>query len=323
MPAPNHWTLLLGLGLGLGCGQKDSDDDDDDDDGGGGGWDLGTDTGVHGDGGGTDGGGTDGGGTDGGGTDGGGTDGGGGDGGGTDGGGADGGGGDGGSGDLGRLALELDRLDFGAVDVGADRCEGLELRNTGGANLRLLEATSSSAAFFVEGLALPLTLGPGGLATATVCFSPAAVRAYSGTITFDADTNDPTLEVSGEGLDDCAGCEPDIMVTYAKAEVDSLTMVSLLGLADYATLTLRNDGDADLEILEVRLDNDTAGGWFDHDWTGSTTLAPGDEAELTLSYVCEDVFCADAPSGSRDTNILHIESDDPDTPDWTVSLYGG
>ncbi len=72
-----------------------------------------------------------------------------------------------------------------------------------------------------------------------------------------------------------------------------------------ATVTLANDGDADLTITDLSISGDgwTVGAMDTLPWT----LAPGDETSLVVV-------------GEPGTATLTVTSDDPDTPTWDVPL---
>jgi len=232
-----------------------------------------------------------------------------------------GGGGGGGEGDSApNVSLNATSYDFGELEIGRSVTESFTLTNNGGSPLTLSGITPSDGAFRIGGIAANATLAPGASGTVDVTFAPTRSEAYSGTISIAS--NDPdgaaTIAVRGRGAQTCSLCEPVIEV-----DTDSLEF-TVFGSSDRKTVIVRNDGDVDLRVTDVSVANDlvaTCGTFSVSGWSGPRVVAPSGSMSLTVTYTITD-NCFDYPFPDLDSNMMHILSNDPYTPDWAISLQG-
>ena len=82
-----------------------------------------------------------------------------------------------------------------------------------------------------------------------------------------------------------------------------------------------NSGDMPLIVSEVSLNNDSIStcGEFVHSWAGEATLAPGESTTIGVDYIATSA-CMESSYPGTDQNMLHILSNDTDTPDKVISL---
>lgn len=89
--------------------------------------------------------------------------------------------------------------------------------------------------------------------------------------------------------------------------------VSGAGFTQVVSLTIRNDGDADLNNLAGSLSGAQSGS-FSLGLIGQTSLTPGQSTSVTLAFT-------PATTGTHQASLL-IESNDPDEGSFTISLSG-
>lgn len=251
--------------------------------------------------------------------------------GGTDSGGGDGGGDDGGGdgGSTGSLSLSDTSIDFGEVDVWDPATVDIDVTNTGDEDLLLLEAESSDPEFEVEGdgFELPAVLAAGDTRTLSVTYAPEEEGHDNGTITLTTDTEGvgATIVVSGDGFQSCSICQPIISVSTGGTDDYTMSFFWLIASDGYSAtqpLVVSNAGDEDLNLTGVSLSNDVIAlcGEFSTDFSGApVTLAAGESTTIGVTYAVTE-SCLDLPSTSFDTNILHLQSNDPSEPDYAVNL---
>ena len=248
-------------------------------------------------------------------------------------GGTDSGGGDGGSGDeggtTGSLSLSSSSIDFGEVDVWEPATVEVDVSNTGDEDLLLLDAVSSDGEFAVsgQGFSFPATLTAGQTRTIEVEYAPEDEGRDSGTIELTTNTTGvgATIAVNGTGFQSCSICQP--IITVDTGGTDAYTMsffwlISTDGHSKTQPLAISNTGDQDLTVTAVVVNNDVIAtcGTFSTDFTGAAfTLAAGESKSVAVTYEVTE-SCLDLPSTSFDSNILHISSNDPSDPDYSVSL---
>src|SRR5882757_989983 len=93
-------------------------------------------------------------------------------------------------------------ISFGNVTVGVTNTQTLTIRNPGTATLSVTQASLAGTGFSTSGLALPLSVAPGGSASFNVGFVPATASTFSGSITLINNTPNSPLVVplGGTGI---------------------------------------------------------------------------------------------------------------------------
>jgi Abnormal spindle-like microcephaly-assoc'd, ASPM-SPD-2-Hydin len=90
-------------------------------------------------------------------------------------------------------------LTFTSVQVGQTQSQTETVRNTGGTNSTISQATVAGSGFSISGLATPLTLTPGQSASFSVTFAPQSAGSVSGSVMVDSDATNPALSVALSG----------------------------------------------------------------------------------------------------------------------------
>ena len=99
----------------------------------------------------------------------------------------------------GFLTASPTKINFGSVPLGKSGLQTQTLTNSGGTNVTLVSAGSSGGAFWVSGIATPMTLAPGASVTFYAHFHPKLVGAVSGKVTVVSSATDYTVFVPLSG----------------------------------------------------------------------------------------------------------------------------
>ncbi|MFQ5589170.1 MAG: choice-of-anchor D domain-containing protein, partial [Nitrospiria bacterium] len=203
---------------------------------------------------------------------------------------------------------------FGDVTVGASANKTVTITNDGNADLNLgaIAVGNPVAAPFsiLNDTCSSTTLAPAGNCNLTVRFSPAVPGAFSDS--FDIPSNDPdenpvTVSVSGTGV---SGPEPDITFTPLNHGFGNVT----LGDSATQTITVKNDGDADLVLATVTLVNTSSPFSMQNDTCSGQILAPAASCVFDIRFA---PIAVGAFNGS-----FGIPSNDPDENPVTVEVSG-
>jgi len=90
-------------------------------------------------------------------------------------------------------------MTFTNVQVGQSQTQTETVKNTGGSDAHISQATVAPAAFSISGLTTPLTLTPGQSASFSVKFAPLSAGNSSGSVMVDSDATNPALSVALTG----------------------------------------------------------------------------------------------------------------------------
>jgi len=88
---------------------------------------------------------------------------------------------------------------FTNVQVGQTQAQTETVKNTGGMNATISQATVAGTGFSLSGLAAPLTLPPGQSVSFSVSFEPQSSGSFSGTVVISSNTSNPNLSVALSG----------------------------------------------------------------------------------------------------------------------------
>lgn len=232
-------------------------------------------------------------------------------------------------GEGGELSADQPSLSFGTLDLYASSMMQVSVTNTGSGPLTVDSVITTDGAFTLGGnLTPPRTLDPGEERVVEVTFTPSVAKNYSANLELASD--DPNggttrIALSGKGEDRCDICSPLITVdTGGPSDYAIDDFLSIFGSKDTRTVTIGNDGDEDLVVSGIAVNNDfilTCGNFALGGWGGSETVAPGRETTFTITYKATDP-CLDAPVRELDVNVAHIYSNDPVESDYVIELSG-
>lgn len=234
-----------------------------------------------------------------------------------------------GSGSGGDLSTDQPSLAFGTLDLYASSMKSLTVENIGDAPLTISALSASDAAYALGGNLTPgRTLDPGESRVVEVTFTPTAEKAYNAELTLTSDDPDSprtTITLSGTGHNECDYCSPVITVdTGGSSDYALQDFLSLFGSTDSRTISIGNDGDQDLEVRSIDVNNDflaTCGTFWLSSWSGSATVKPGKTTSFTVNYKATET-CLDVAQLSLDANVIHILSNDPSEGDYVIEIGG-
>ncbi len=90
-------------------------------------------------------------------------------------------------------------LTFTSVQVGQNQEQTETVKNTGGMNATISQASVSGKGFSISGISTPVTLTPGQSASFTVTFSPESAGNASGSVAIASDASNPNLSIALSG----------------------------------------------------------------------------------------------------------------------------
>ncbi len=218
-----------------------------------------------------------------------------------------------------RLVVSEAALDFGDVVVGESVTRSIRLENEGDARMEV-ELRPPSAPFILDADALSFELLPGKAEGISVTFSPTDEGDSADelvVLTTDREAQRTEIALTGSAT------EPDISVAAGGDGHSINDFVSIVGLyEDSREVTIYNNGSASLEVTDVYLYNDGTGGDFVLSGPALPVSIPvGGRTVVTITLRGAQT-AVELPDTTRDLNVCHILSNDPDTPDWTIDLYG-
>jgi len=195
-------------------------------------------------------------------------------------------------------------ISFGNVTVSVTNTQTLTLRNPGTATLNVTQASLAGTGFTTSGLALPLSVAPGGSASFTVGFAPASASNFSGSITLISNTPNSPLVVplTGTGISS---------ILQLSASPTSLTFGSLTtGTSATQSVTISNTGNSSVSISQVSA---SGAGFSTSGIAMPLSLAAGQSASFTVTF-------APASAGNLPGSVT-IVSNATNSP-LTVALSG-
>jgi len=136
---------------------------------------------------------------------------------------------------------------FGNVSVGSTGSQTLTISNPGTASLSLTQALLSGTGFSISGLALPLSVPPGGTSSFAVSFAPASAGSFSGNLTLVNNSPNSPFVVALSGT----GVTPTLQLS---ASPTSLSFGSLTtGTSATQTVALTNTGNSSVSLSQDTL----------------------------------------------------------------------
>jgi len=136
-------------------------------------------------------------------------------------------------------------LTFTNITVGQNQAQTETVKNVGGENATISQATAAGTGFSISGISAPLTLTPGQSASFTVTFAPQSAGSFPGSVAIDSNASNPTLSVALTGS--------AITQSIGTLSVSSVTVGSVVvGTSGTQTGTLSASG-ASVSVSSVSL----------------------------------------------------------------------
>jgi hypothetical protein len=195
-------------------------------------------------------------------------------------------------------------VSFGNVTVGVTNTQMLAISNPGTANLSVTQASLTGTGFSFSGLALPLSVPPGGSSAFTISFTPASASSLSGNLTLVNNTLNSPLVVALAGI----GVLP---VAQLAASPASLSFGSITtGTSGTQTVTLANTGNSSVSVSQISI---SATGFSATSFALPLTLAAGQSTSFSVTF-------APTTSGSFSGSVT-VTSNATNSP-LAISLSG-
>lgn len=217
--------------------------------------------------------------------------------------------------------------DFGEVDINKGAEADLTLTNTGDEALLITDFVPSDDTIVDWGreFTLPYVLDVGGTKDVTVLFTPQDEQAYNETLTVTSDANNDAaidLAIIGSGFHGCDICGPMISVdtksTDAYSISDFFVLITPWGDTDTRTVEIWNEGDEDLVVDSVSVENDTLQtdcSYTVKGFSGSKTITPWSYETIDITFTAKATCLLDSGTVTIESNGLY-------EPTYTIDLLG-
>jgi len=174
----------------------------------------------------------------------------------------------------GNLTANPTSFSFGSLQIGTQQSQSETLKNTGGENLTISQATVSGAGYSYSGLALPLTLASNQSTTFGVAFAPTSAGASSGKLSITVSGSSTSLDIALSGT----GVTPATLT----ATPASLTFTGVtVGQNQAQTETVKNTGGVSATISQATV---AGTGYSISGISTPVTLAPGQSASFSVTF---------------------------------------
>ena len=144
-----------------------------------------------------------------------------------------------------QISVSPASVNFGSAIVGASSTQAATISNPGSANLIVTQATLSGAGFSITGLALPLTVRPGGSATFAMAFTPVSAGSLSGTLALVSNAPGSPLVVSAGGT----GVASVVQLTVSPTTLSYGSQIT--GTSATQSVTLTNAGNSSVTVSQI------------------------------------------------------------------------
>ncbi len=146
----------------------------------------------------------------------------------------------------GQLTLTPSSVSFGSLQVGSSQTVSQILTNSGSSSVTVSQASMTGTGFSINGLPLPLTLGPGQSQTFSLTFAPTSAGSAVGNLAIASNASNPTLAVPLSGT----GVTPGSLTATAS----SLSFGGVqVGHSQTLSETLTNSGGSSLSVTQANV----------------------------------------------------------------------
>jgi len=207
---------------------------------------------------------------------------------------------------VGDLTGNPTSFSFGSVQVGSNPTQPETLKNSGGENLTISQASISGAGFSYTGLSLPMTLAPNQSTTFGVVFAPTVAGASNGTLSITMSGSSTTLDIAVSGT----GTTPTVPAILS-ATPGNLTFTNVqIGQNQTQTETVNNVGGVSATISQASV---SGTGFSISGITTPVTLAPGQNVSFSVTF---------APQSSGNFSGSVSLASNASNPTLSMSLSG-
>jgi hypothetical protein len=192
---------------------------------------------------------------------------------------------------------------FGNVQVGSTQTQTETLKNSGGENLTISQATFTGVGFSYTGLSLPLTLVPNQSTTFGVVFAPTSAGAASGQLSITVSGSSTTLDMawSGTGVTPATLTATPASVTFTGVQT---------GKTQTQTESVQNTGGSNATISQ----GSVAGSGFSISGLSTPfTLTPGQSTSFSVTF---------SPASSGNFSGSVAIASNASNPNLSIALSG-
>jgi len=174
----------------------------------------------------------------------------------------------------GSLTANPTSFSFGNVQMGTNQTQTETLKNTGGENITITQASAAGGGFSFTGLSLPLTLAPNQSTTFGVVFAPTSASASNGllSITISGSSTSVDIALSGTGVAAATLTATPPSLTFANVQV---------GQNQTQTETVKNTGGMNGTISQASV---TGPGFSISGLSTPVTLTTGQSVSFSVTF---------------------------------------
>jgi archaellum component FlaF (FlaF/FlaG flagellin family) len=166
-------------------------------------------------------------------------------------------------------------VSFSNVTVGVTNTQMLTISNPGTANLSVTQALMGGTGFSLSGLALPLSVPPGGSSAFAIGFKPPSASSFSGSLTLVNDTPNSPFVVSLAGT----GVSPVLQLSASPSALNFGSITT--GASATQSVTLTNTGNSSVSLSQISV---SGAGFSDTGFALPLTLAAGQSASFSATF---------------------------------------
>lgn len=174
-----------------------------------------------------------------------------------------------------QISVAPSSLSFGNLVVGTSGTQKLTISNPGTATLNVTQATLAGTGFTTSGLALPLSLAPGGASSFNVGFAPASAGAVSGSITLISNAPASSLVIPFSG----SGVASTLQLSVSPTSLSFGNLVT--GTSATKNVTISNTGNSSVSVSQISA---TGTGFSTSGVALPLTLAAGQSTSLGVKF---------------------------------------
>jgi hypothetical protein len=203
-----------------------------------------------------------------------------------------------------QISVTPSSVSFGNLVVGATGTQTLTVRNPGTATLNVTQASLIGTGFTSSGLALPLSIPPGGSSAFNIGFAPASAGNFSGSITLVSNAPNSSLVIPVAGT----GVSTALQLSTSPTSLNFGNLAT--GSNATQRVTISNNGNSSVSISQISA---SGAGYSTSGVTLPFSLAAGQSTSFNVTF-------APTSTGSLSGSVT-VVSNATNSP-ATISLSG-